>query len=194
MRSVVLASVAVILAHCATHGCYGQCAIDVEPTTGALAFRIGDSKCLEWFGLAILGERNFNLGYSGLYSPMPMRIIHRRIANGYKERRIFDAISSVWRALSEFDINDAKFVGYWEDSDVHCGDADVKVSYWRKRDGRMLVVISNFGDAGQFALTFTTHRKLSRAYDALTNERIPFTNNRLIIAVERNNFRLIRIE
>ena len=111
-----------------------------------------------------------------------------------KERRIFDAISSVWRALSEFDINDAKFVGYWENGDVRCGDADVKVSYWRKRDGRMLVVISNFGDAGQFALTFTTHRKLSRAYDALTDERIPLTNNRLIIAVERNNFRLIRIE
>ncbi len=55
-------------------------------------------------------------------------------------------VEEVWDAQQAFGMRDAEFVPFWQQRDVSCSDAELRVSLWRKKGGHWLLAVTNFTD------------------------------------------------
>ena len=55
-------------------------------------------------------------------------------------------VEEVWDAQQAFGMRDAEFVPFWQQRDVSCSDAELRVSLWRKKGGPWLLAMTNFTD------------------------------------------------
>lgn len=104
-------------------------------------------------------------------------------------------------ARSNFGIadRDVEFVGYWDSGNrFSIQDDDAKVSYWEKGNGETLAVLVNFAREPRAFTCRVAAPKVSRVYDAVTNEEIAFTRDGDDIVfqttVPHRDYQLVRID
>jgi hypothetical protein len=81
-------------------------------------------------------------------------------------------VEEVWDVQRAFGMRDAEFVPFWQQRDVSCSDAELRVSLWRKKAGPWLLAVTNFTDRERTAelriQTPSEHVQFRPAWQAAT--------------------------
>ncbi|MCM8772749.1 MAG: DUF6067 family protein [Candidatus Omnitrophica bacterium] len=101
----------------------------------------------------------------------------------------------IWNILKDFNINEATFIGYWENNTFKTTEDDrIKVSYWEhKNKNKFLLVIANFNEEKTVEIC-SSKIENAEIVNLLTGEKIKSEKNKFSLKIGKNNFCLIKIE
>src|SRR5690606_13072791 len=103
-------------------------------------------------------------------------------------------INRIWGAALKYELDDAEVTKFYHpDNRVVSSSADVKITYYKSRDGRYLVVAGNTSDKDVSvdidfgALTATSEH----VYDEYNGGEIPAPDGRVSLTIKARQFALI---
>ena len=110
-------------------------------------------------------------------------------------------ISEIWRAMSEFGVDRADFLGYWRNADIaQTSSPTIRVSIYSRTEKGLLMVVSNLGSANDPAASVQLDLKglhldgkAIEVTDALTGEKIPIEAGKITLALQKLRMRLLRV-
>lgn len=102
-------------------------------------------------------------------------------------------MSKVWKAQRDFEIDDARFIGYWqEECPVKCNTPGVYASVYEKA-GALLAVVSNIGnEPTEFELVLPANSRVARSL--LTEEDCKINCGKITLELGVNRIAMIEVQ